>query len=428
MRQGNQIDLKTAAGSRPSAALTTGQSVQYLIDAQQARVGASGGKAGLYNYVRGIMLSFSIVVARSSGGTTPVYADQFFRVIKSIGLSTSLFGTLIDPTYTTGMVAKHIMEFFGLGYNRPGVNRQPIPGTDGSYTRDCELFIPFAQEWNDDPDHFDFWLGWLDGAILELFVEDAAQPFGLSGVTITSVTVNAALETVPWPEVIIPPYVVTRRYQQAASAGSNGPKLVGIGEAGVLAGTDDGARLHAMLFSHQVGGFVGSGTADQISNLSMPWRDQAQTTLPRFLFERFLRSTKQYPQLGFDTLITLGVYDTPAPYTMGAFPGTGSLADPSARYTPFVWADRGCQISYLQKIKGTYPLDGITFGTTQTNQFTVYTRELKQWSKAKVAEMVAAMGLDPTSAKLVPKLSKKNIKPIAPSKAFGLPRGLAKAA
>jgi hypothetical protein len=101
---------------------------------------------------------------------------------------------MLDPTVINGMIAKHILEYFGTGYNRPGISRQPIPGVDATYTRVFELFIPLcAHGWNPWPDHYDYWLGWMDQSILEIFVEDTAQPFGLSGVTITSVAISAAI-------------------------------------------------------------------------------------------------------------------------------------------------------------------------------------------------------------------------------------------
>lgn len=422
MRQGNQIDLRTQGGSRSSGALATGASVQYIFDPQQSRVGASSGKPGLWNMVRGIMIQAVVIVVRSSGGTTPIYADQFPRCIKSIGLTSPMFGTLFDPTIIDGMIAKQFVEYFGYGYQRAGISRQPIPGADATYTRTFELFLPFAQLTNDDPDHFDIWLGWLNDAMLELIVQDAAQPFGISGVTITSVTFNAAIETVPWPELIIPPFMSHRNYKQAASAASNGPKLVNAGDAGPLQGVDDGARLDAMIFAHQAGGFTGSGTADQITAISMPWRDQQQTTLPQFMFERFLKSAKRN-QFGFTSSV-VDVYDNSEPYPMVVNPATTPLNDASARYTPLVWSERGGQITYMQKFKGNYPLDGMTFGSSQSGSFNVYTRELKQFSSSKCSEMIAAAGIDPTSVLLVPKLSKKNVKPIDPNKAFCLPRGL----
>lgn len=425
MRQGNHIDLRTQAGVK-TVTVTPGNSVQYVFDPQQSRIGASGGKPGMFNCVRGIMLSCLATIVRSTGGTTPIWADQFPRVIKSIGLTSPMFGTLLDPTVINGMIARHILEYFGTGYNRPGIHRQPIPGVDTTYTRTFELFIPLcAQGWNPWPDHFDYWLGWLDQSILEIFVEDTAQPFGISGVTITNVAFSAAIEVVPWPELIVPPYVVCRKYQQAASAGSNGPKLTNVGDAGALQGTDDGSRLITMLFSHQTGGFTGSGTADQVSAITMPWRDQQQTTLPQFFFERFIRASR-LPELG---LITgSDIPDTSAPYPMNtvAAPATGApLNDVSARYTPLVWPEMGNLISFFQKVKGNYPLDGMTFSAPQSGTFIVYTMEQKQWAIGKVSEMLAAAGIDPTKAVLIPKLGRKNVKAVDPDKLWGFPRGVA---
>jgi len=423
MRQGNQIDLRTQGGSRSSGALAPGASVQYIFDPQQSRVGASSGKAGLWNMVRGIMIQAVMIVVRSSGGTTPIYADQFPRAVKSVSLQGSMFGTLYDPTIIDGMTAKHIVEYFGLGYRYAGVNRQPIPGSDGTYTRTLEMFLPFAQLANIEPDHWDIWLGWLNDYILELFVQDGTTPFGISGVTITSVTFNSAIETVPWPELIIPPWVAHRNYKQAASAASNGPKLVNAGDAGPLYGVSDGARLDAMLFMQQSGGFTGSGTADQITAISMPWRDQQQSTLPSFFFERFLKATKRN-KLGF-TPAVVDVYDNTEPYPMVANPGTGPLNDASAFYTPLVWQEPDQSlITYMQKFKGNYPLDGMTFSASQSGSFSVNTREVKEWGLSKCSEMLAAAGIDPNKVLLVPKLAKKNVKPIDPSKAFCLPRGI----
>jgi hypothetical protein len=419
MRNSNQIDLRTSAGVR-NVTVTPGNSVQYTFDAQQSRVGANGDKPGLYNNVRAIVIQCAMTIVRSAGGTTPIYADQFPRVVKSIGLTTPMHGTMYDPSYVNGMIAKHIIEYFGDGFMRPAPNRQPIPGVDGTYTRNVEIELPFSQGWNDNPDHFNWWLGWLNESILEMFVEDAAQPFGIAGITITNVVFSSFLSMVPNGELIIPPFMATRRYQIPAAAGSNGPKLTNVGDIGSLQGFDDGARLAAMLFSHQTGGFTGSGTADQVTAIAMPWRDQAQSLNPAGFFYRFLKSGRQL-NMGFDPAI-VAAFDNSPPYNMMGFPGTGALNDVSARYTPLVWADKRAQISYLQKVKGNYPLDGMTFGATQSNNFNVYTRELKQVSSAKASEMISAANIDPASVVMVPKLAKKNVKPVNPSKVFCFPR------
>ncbi len=424
-RQGNQIDLRTQGGVR-TVTVAPGSSVQYIHDPQQARVGASSNKPGMYNYVRKYTIQCNLDVTRAGlgEGAEPIYADMFPAAIKSIGLTTPMHGTLIDPSVVDGMVAKHIMEWHQGGYQNPTVKRQPIPATDGSYTRYFELELHYAMYWNEEPDQGNFWLGWLDNGILEMFVNDSADPFNDGEATsITDVTFSVIIETIPLRNILIPPFTVVRRYEQAAGAGSNGPKLQNVGDAGALQGTDDSARLLAMFFSFQAGGFTGSGTCDEIATIQLPWRDQAQTYFASLMIQRYLRDTK-LTSLGLDGENIDDLYDIgQEPYPMpgnGSSLTTGTLADPTARFLPLVWPARGNKITQLQRVKGNYPLDGITFSAPQSNVFRVYTLEIKQFSLSKCSEMVTAMGVDPSKAAIVPKTFKGNVPSV--SKSFGLPR------
>lgn len=424
-RQTNQIDLTTAAGQR-TVTIAGGGSVQFQFNPQQARIGASGRKTGMYNNVTDILLQFKMVVNRADGAESdPIYPDVFPRAVSQISLQCPMFGTLIDPNITTGMLAKHVLEFFGLGYDRAGVSRQPIPSGNGDYTRYFEICVPFSQGWNENPDQFSIWLGWLDSAILEIFRTGSATPFGIAGVTITSLEVSAILATTPVKELLIPPFVVLQRYQQAAAAGSNGPMLMNVGGSGSLNGVDDGSRLLAMLFAHQSSGFEGSGTADQIAQITIGWRDQLQTNFASMFFERFIRDTRR-SQLGIGAGIP--VYDNVAPYPMSENPAEdGALNDPSARYTPLVWTPKGGKISQVQKVKGNYPLTGINFSSPQSASFNVYTLELKQFNRDRVSSMLVAAGIDPTKVTPVPKLNNK--KPDKGSKypesmTWGFPRNV----
>lgn len=422
-RQGNQIDLRTQGGVR-TVTVAPGASVQYIHDPQQARVGASSNAPGLYNYIRKYTLQVNMTATRegSGEGTPVIYADMFPVSIKSIGLTSPMHGTLIDPSIVDGLVAKHIMEWHEGGYQNPTVKRQPIPASDGTYTRYFELELFYAEYWNEEPDQFNFWLGWLDNSILEIFCQDAADPFNDGGVTtITDITVSVIIETVPVKTICIPPFVVLRRYEQAAGAGSNGPKLQNVGDAGALQGCDDGARLMGMFLSMQAGGFTGSGTLDEVATLQLPWRDQAQTYFASLMVQRYLRDTK-LTSLGLETGIDL--FDIgQEPYAMpGNASGltTGNLADATARFLPLVWPARGNKITQVQRVKGNYPLDGITYSAPQSNVFRVYTLELKQFSLSKCSEMVTAMGVDPSKVALVPKTFKGNVPTM--NKGFGLPR------
>ncbi len=425
-RQSNQIDVKDKGGARTLTA-TPGTSVVFQVNGgQQSRIGGDKGGPGLYNCIRAKILQVKATIVRASGSSAdgPIFADQFPRCISGIGVTTNMFGTEVDATYITGMVAKEISEFFGRGYLNDGINRQPIPAADGTYVRYFELCLPYSQDNNEFPDDFAEWLGWHDEDQIEIFCNNADAPFGIAGVSVTSIEVSCTLEMVPMKNLTIPVKTIVRRYQQAASAASDGPVLVNVGSAGGLDGYDDGCRLESVLFAHQVGGFVGSGTADEINQISMPWRGQALTQNVGMFFDRFLHATGKPTRLGFDPTVS-GVWDNSQPYAMSDNPSpTLPLNDSSARYTPLVFPTRGYLLSQVQKWKGNLPLDGMKFGSDQTNQFVVYTREIKQPSLRKCSEMLAAAGIDPNAVDLIPKLGRKNWKRVDASKIYVLPRSI----
>jgi len=428
MRQSNQIDLRTQAGAR-TAVVTPGNSVQYNINAEQARIG------GLYNYVRGIMVTCFVSITRVTGsGATPIWADRLAAAIKSFNLNTPMDGTLIDPTVASGLVMKNLSDFVLNGYMMDGLLQDPILAASATSIKRLSFYIPFAQKWNPWPDQFAKWLGWLNDGQLEIIVNNATDPFGAQGAgtdTINSVTFEAVLDMVPWPEIIIPPHVVLRRYETSANASSNGPTLINVGTAGALQGVEDASRLVGMFFSHQTGGFEGSGTADQIQSITMPWRDQKQSLFIDNFFFRFLQTSHRRPLLGLPTAgaAATDIFDTAVPYPLpnsaadsGAAPG-GSLASANARFTPLVWPEIGTLVSYLQKVKGNYPID-MVFSSSQSNVFRVYTHELKVVSADKCSEYLASMGVNPQAVALVPKLGRKNVKNQDPSKMWGLPRSV----
>ena len=454
MRQSNQIDLRNAAGAR-TITITPGNSAVYQFNAQKSRIGAGGGGRGLYNYVRGIVLTVVANITQPGSGSAAIPSDQIFGALGSFNLNTPLFGTLIDPNVVqNGNIAKHMLEFFQMGYKRPSVDRPFVSAAAATYNVNFEIYIPFSQGWNEWGDQFAQWLGWFDTAQLEIFCSNSADPFsqlqlnsGTTPATLNSVQLSATLDMIPFGNIVIPPVVALRKYYQAASASSNGPQLIGVGNNGALQGTDDMARLMAMLFAHNAGGITGSGQASDIATLTLPWRDQQQTLEMAGFFSRFLRDCKMQQYGGTAVSATAPIaqtFDNPEPYPISTGPAGQTVPgqdntvalNHGARYTPLVWPSPGQKISHMQRVKGNYPLD-MTFNANQTNQFNIYTFEIKQWSSGKCAEMLAAMGVDPTKVQLVPMFGMKNVKmgqtstgqpvvvgQVNAKKTFCLPRGV----
>jgi hypothetical protein len=452
MRQSNQIDLRTSSGDRTVTRIP-GQSVVYQFNSQQSRIGAGGGGKGLYNYVRGICVQATILATQPANGQAYIPGDLLCGALGSTNLNTPLFGTMIDPNVVSdGHVLKNLLEFFGCGYRRSSVDPPGIPATASTqFTRVVEFYIPIAQGWNEWSDQFAHWLGWFDTAQIEIFANSSADPFAqlqlnpaTTPATLNSVTISATLDMIPFGSIVIPPVVALRKYYQAASASSNGPTLIGVGNNGALQGTDDMARLVAMVFAHNAGGLTGSGTADQIATMTLPWRDQTQSLELFGFFQRFLADAKMQVYGGTSVSATAPIaqqFDYPEPYSLGAssLPGVNGVAlnTLGARFTPIVWPSRMQKISHQQRVKGNYPLD-MTFNANQTNQFNVYTLEIKQYSISKVSEMLAAMGVDPTAVSLYPLFGMKNVRfgqtsagtpvvtgKVNAKKTFCLPRGVA---
>jgi len=449
MRQSNHIDLRNAAGDREIDLTGAGQSAVFQFNAQQSRIGAGGSGRGMYNYIRGIAIQAEINLTQPADGGLITY-DQILGAIGAINLNTPLFGTLIDPNVVqNGILAKHLLEYFCGPRLTAGLNRPIVPAAAATYDVFAELYLPFSQNgWNEWGDQFAMWLGWLDTAQLEIFFNSSADPFaqlqtedGVTPATLNSVKLRASLDMVPFGKVVIPPVVALRKYYQPASAGSNGPTLIGVGNNGALQGTDDMSRLLMMAFAHNAGGFTGSGTADEISTLTLPWRDQAQTLNIYALFQRFLadRHDQQYGGTAVSASAPIAQqFDYPEPYGLIAGPVTDAqpLNNAKARYTPLVWPQKFQMISHLQRVKGNYPLD-MTFSADQASQFNIYTLEIKQWSAGKAAEMLAAMNINPQTVSLVPLFGDKNVRfgktqtgtpvvtgQVSAKKTFCLPRGI----
>lgn len=425
-KQSNQIDLRTSGGQK-DVAVNPADSVVFEFSAQQSRIGAQGGGRGLYNCVRALAIKYEVSGTMQTGSSI-VTPDMFPLAIKNLNLQTSLFGVLHDPNVMTGIVAKHFWEFFMGGYKVHGTVPAPIPanssGSPVNFTFEDTIYLPWAPGWNRWADQYDLWLGWFDTSTLEIYA-GASNAFdviaGTGKSAITQVTISAELEMVPNSELIIPPIVSARRYHQAAAGSSSGPQLIGVGNAGSLQGTDDMARLVAMVLGTNVaGGFGGSGNATDINDITMPWRDQARTTELWAFFERFLADAKEQafggPGSSNDTPASLYVMPT-------TNVGINTLQNALARYTPLVWPTIGQLISTIQKVKGNYQLD-MDFAQAQSAEFQTFTLEQKQFSASTASQMVAAAGIDPGQMVLVPKLGYKNVSTVDPSKFFCFPRSV----
>lgn len=438
MRSGNQFDMKTTSGATSvtlAAALAQAAFTQTSVPTRIGSGGADG--KGLYNTQRSIKVQFAITVVRATGGTTVITEDMLLQAIGSINYYSPVLGTLIDPITMSGIVAKTLNEYVMNGYKRTGANRLAVPGADGTYVRYVELELPFRQKWNPWPDHFNLWTGWLDQSTLTFtaaqnlttgpFVDYAGN--ALSGCTVSSIVVTPIIDTVPIPELIVPPLVQLRRYNVAA--GASGPQILGMGGDFGLQGMDDGARLIGLYQAFNAFGYAGGGVSSDVTSVQMKWREQYQSQNPWAFYARYFDTIQTYlnEALAAGTAVEM---DQSHPFGTGI---VGTTTAPSATVAlgtnayvlPLVWPEKQALISFFQKIKGNYSVDE-QFANAQSGSFNMYAFEMKQIGDSKAAELLALAGINPQAVRLVPKMGRKqNPNNVNPDKLWALPRNIVRA-
>ena len=442
MRGSNQYDMRNTAGGTSNTLTTNSGQGQWTQTSIPTRLGSGGADGkGLYNCQRSLLLQVQLTVVRATGGTLPITEDMLAQAIGSVNYYSPVFGTLIDPNSTAGIVAKTLSEYVMNGYKRTGANRLQIPGTDGTYTRYLEISLPLAQKWNPWSDQFDLWTGWLDQSQLTITASGTLTtgPFtdgansALSGCTVSSMTITPLIVAVPVPELIIPPIVQMRKYTVAA--GAQGPNILGMGGDFGLQGMEDGSRLIGLWQAFNAFGYAGGGVSGDVTAIQMKWREQYQSLNPWGFWARYYETITTYlNEVAGTTAVSMdqahpfgtGVNNSttlPAATTaLGTNPASANIG--AAYVLPLVWPEKNALISYFQKIKGNYSVDE-TFANAQSGSFNMYALEMKQIGAAKCGELLALAGINPSAVKLVPKMGRKqNPAKVNPDKLWCLPRNI----
>jgi hypothetical protein len=417
-----QYDLSAQGGGK-TISITPGaapQNGRFLFSGAPPRTGK------LWNLMTAINIRIVTTLTEPTAGGTQLYWDALFNMIASVRVNCKLFGDLFVQQFISGTIAKHLVEFLGNGYCYGSVARQVIPATTASTTVELDISLPISQYWNDKPNLFALWNGWFEGGYLDfLFAANSAiGAFSTGAVSATPTTVYAWIEYQPSKELIIPPICHWRQYYQAASGGTR-VLLQGVGNDGGLQGTIDGARLLASYYLTSNLGMGGTTTADNITGIASPWRDQELTNNVDGFFRQYLRTNLRGVRgtIGGIAAATAQPDFGTHPYLMGT-EQAGGLNSANAYVMPLVAPVRGQDITKLQRVRGNYPIDFQFTTAPTTGQHVVEQCELKEFTDAKKAELIIAAGLDPNKVNLKRKLAKKNTRVPSADKLFCIPQSV----
>ncbi len=410
-------DLSAPGGGKtvsitPSAA---SQNARFLLTGMPSRI------RDMWCLAKRFVVAVTVSINQPASGASVIYDDQIYRTIESLRLNCKMFGDLVVQSFTSGVVAKHLMEFVGGGYAYSRPARLVLPTTDQASVCELQIAIPIEQKWNEFPEHFGLWNGWFEGGFLDVTIAPTTAIAAVStGATSETVSVRAWVEYDPSPELLIPPICHLRKYEMSAVS-ANRLLLQGMGNDGGLQGTIDGARLVSMYMGMDQLGFGGPDGADNITGLSIPWRDVEDTDNIDAFFSKYFEILQGARGVAGGSVAASDNWDWGThPYIQSATTN-GRLNQSTAFLFPLAAPRRNQLISKLQKVRGNYPIN-LRFTTTPTSgSHIVYTQELKEFSLAKKGEMLMAAQIDPGSVDLVRKYGRKNVNTPASEKNFCIP-------
>lgn len=408
------LDLK-AGGASASASVTPTTSVvptSFSTPNIKQAVGSDN-----YPLCRGIMTKNVITFDQAASGGAVVNWDELFRCNDSFNVTIPKLGVTHDKNVFTGPIAKHIAEFFALGYRYCDNARAQIAAADGDTTVTLYTFLPFTNETVEDPEAFWIWVGWMRDMELVFSIATATTIAAVStgAVTKAPCTLTAWLECYISPQPILPAISQWNKYTTNAASGQNLAVLlnVGTGPNGMNA-VEAGSRLMAVVELMNVLGFGGCSTGDLFTSFACPELGQDATSN----IDGFLTSFKSAlghrgPISGIGTS-NAAVHDGAGDlHTMAGAPNGSPFAS-TLKFIPWRYTSPNGRIEYAPKVNGNINLTRQFTSTPTSGVHLVVTNEVRQLQESKRAELQRDAGVPANTPRGV-----YSSRPVRPSQTFG---------
>lgn len=406
------IDLRpggtgTAASVTPGASAT---SVAFSAPSIKSAVGTDN-----YPLCRGIMTKNVITVDQAASGGAAINWDELFRINDSFNVNIPLIGLTHDRAVFTGPVAKHVAEFFALGYGYCDNARIQISASDGDTTVTLYTFLPFTNECVEDPEGFWLWVGWMRDMSLDFSVA-AATAIGAASTGAVSkapCTLTAWLECYVAPQLVLPAISQWVKYTTNAASGQTLALLQNVGRSGNgIASCDEGSRLAALLELMSPLGLGGASTGDLFTSFGCSELGQDPTSN----IDGFLLSFKSMIRHRGPVSLsaTLPIHDGAGDLQTMAGTPNGTLFDNKLKFIPWRYMPFNGRIEYCPKMAGNITLTrGFTSAPT-TGLHVILTNEIRQLNADKQKELQSIAGV-PLN---VPSVAASS-RPLRPSQSFG---------
>lgn len=394
------LDLTSDGGS--SVSVTPGvtpQKVEFLVQAPKAGVGDAWPLA--LNYVSCITTVFD---QAAGGAGAAVSWDQLAIVADSFDVQSPALGNTHQRNTYTGPITKHLIEFVSSGYEYSDGARIQLIAADGDVVLDMYYVLPMAHECMDRPHHSAVWLGWLNATKVVTYVGTAAavDPLSTGAVLKAPTSVRTWIEYVVSNELVMPTMNQWVMYETPATGGTTAI-VNGIGTANGLQDVLDGSRVAGMFELMNINSMGGSGTADNITSLTIPQIAQDVTVNIDALFAAYRRviGGHQGPISGVGAFTIAGQVITNAavldrggnPNTMASGTGTNNrLNSANAMYVPYRAPGRNAMLSKMLKFFGDLKITRTFANVPSSGKFRFVFNELRELGPAKKQELIGKTG------------------------------------
>lgn len=393
------LDLRPG-GSGVSASVTPGAAavpVSFTAPTLKQAIGTDN-----YPLCRGIMTKNVVTLDQAASGGSAINWDELFRINGSFSTNLPKFGLMHDPTVFTGPVAKHIAEFFALGYSYCDVARVQISASDGDTTVTLYTFLPFTNETLEDPEAFWIWVGWMREMEL-IFTVAAASAIAAAS---TGAVVKAPCTLTAWLECYVSPQLALpaiSQWNKYTTTAANNQTLALVQKMGMTGNgindVEERSRLLALLEVMSPLGLGGASTGDLFTSFSCPELSQDQTNNIDGFLTSFRSAIQKRGNPG-SLSASIATHDGAGGlHTLAATPN-GSLFSSTLKFIPWRYAPLNGRIEYAPKVYGDLTLNRGFTSPPSSGLHLIITNEIRQLTEGKKKALLGDANISPNTPRV----------------------------
>lgn len=343
----------------------------------------------LCNHLMGIMVEVSGTLDNTNTTAATLYRNDLSRVLFSDAqLEGAWHGVPISSNHVKGGTLNPI-EWFGSGFQFWNGLRQDFAGqaSAGVTFKHC-VFLPLSAGSLVKSHHTALPVALYRNSQLKLTCSAASVLTGLcTGAALTSTTVRAFAVMVPSDEILLGPAVEWIRYTYGVTSSAQEiVQLDSFGNSSALVGTEPGAGLLNLLWLGSANGMGGCDLVENISRLSVPWRDLPPMTTVMPLVHRMNVLAGLDFGLAPNASPGENSFYVPYPYRQG-INTAAQVAYPTL--LPIVMAAPEQELSKLQTVEGTKSINIVQ--TQSSGEHVFLAQHVRSWSPNAMADAISQL-------------------------------------